>query len=67
MEIYQIDPKKPNFLLIVALFCATILVVFVLAWIFVHSDASHLGLRHHNAHPTSQLSLPGSPSPATAA
>jgi hypothetical protein len=58
MEIEQIKPKKPNFLLIVALFCVTILLIFVLAWCFLDFDSGHLGLRHHTQHPTSRLEIP---------
>jgi hypothetical protein len=55
MEIEQTRPNGPNFLLIVGLFCVTILVIFVLALLFVHFDGKHLTFRHHSAHPTSQL------------
>jgi hypothetical protein len=58
MEIEQTRPNKPNFLLIVILFCATILVIFVLAYFFVDFEGGHLNFRRHHAHPTSQLILP---------
>ena len=58
MEIEQIKPNKPNFLLIVILFFVTILVVFVLAYFFVDFEGGHLNFRHHTQHPTSQLALP---------
>jgi hypothetical protein len=58
MEIEQLPPEKPNFLLILILACATILVLFIVAYIFVRSDSGHLGFRHHRAHPTSQLVMP---------
>jgi hypothetical protein len=58
MELEQTLPKKPNFLLILGLFCATILVVFALALIFLDVEGGHLTFRHHTAHPTSQLELP---------
>ncbi len=58
MEIEQTLPKKPNFLLILGLFCVTILVVFALALTFLEVDKGHLGLRHHDRHPTSRLILP---------
>jgi hypothetical protein len=58
MEIEQTLPKKPNFLLILGLFCVTILVIFALALTFLEVDKGHLGLRHHSAHPTSQLVMP---------
>jgi hypothetical protein len=60
MEIEQISPKQPNFLLIVLLSCATILVIFVIALFFVHFDGKHLTFRGHHPHPTSQL-LPVKP------
>ncbi len=59
MEIEQTLPKKPNFLLVLGLFCVTILVVFALALTFLKMDGGHLTLRHHTKHPTSQLALPG--------
>jgi hypothetical protein len=62
MEIEQLPPNKPNFLLILALFGATILVIFVLAYFFVDFDGGHLSFRHHGKHPTSQLVLPQAPS-----
>jgi hypothetical protein len=58
MEIEQKLPNGPNFGLIVGLFCATILVVFVLALIFVRFDGKHLTFRGHRQHPTSQLIRP---------
>ena len=64
MEIEQTSPKQPNFGLVVGLFCATLLIVFVLALFFVHFDGKHLTFRNHSAHPTSQLLLP-TPNQAT--
>lgn len=61
MEIEQINGKKPNFLLVLILFCATILGMFVLAYIFLHFDGKHITFRHHDAHPTSRLILPSHP------
>jgi hypothetical protein len=58
MEIEQTLPKKPNFLLILGLFCVTILVIFALALTFLKVDGGHITLRHHAQHPTSQLALP---------
>lgn len=58
MEIEQIDPKKPNFTLILILFCVSLLVIILLAYLFVDFDGKHLTFRHHRAHPTSQLLLP---------
>jgi len=67
MEIEQLPPKQPNFLLIVILFGLSILVIFVLAYFFVSFDGKHLTFRHHPAHPTSQLILPLHSSPTTLA
>jgi len=58
MEIEQILPKKPNFLLILGLFCVTILVIFALALTFLDVEKGHLSLRHHDQHPTSRLVSP---------
>jgi hypothetical protein len=58
MDIEQHAPNGPNFGLIVGLFCATLLILFVLALFFVHFDGKHLTFRHHNAHPNSQLVFP---------
>jgi hypothetical protein len=60
MQIEQIAPKKPNFLLILILFGSSILIIFLLALIFLHFDKRHLGLRHNDAHPSSRLVLPSS-------
>lgn len=60
MEIEQTLPKKPNFLLILALFCITILIVFVLALTFLDVEGGHIRLRHHDRHPTSELRFPSS-------
>jgi hypothetical protein len=59
MDIEQKYPKQPNFLLIVGLFCVTILVIFVLAYLFVDFDGKHLTFHHRRAHPTSELVMPG--------
>lgn len=61
MDIEQVRPNKPNFLLILGLFCGVILVLFVLALLFLHVDAGHIAFRHHSAHPTSFLQLPFAP------
>jgi hypothetical protein len=60
MQVEQLPPNKPNFLLILILFCASLLVIFVIAWFFLDFNSGHLGLRHHTHHPTSQLALPPS-------
>jgi hypothetical protein len=59
-DIEQHAPNGPNFGLIVGIFCATLLIIFVLALFFVHFDGKHLTFRHRNGHPNSQLVLPAS-------
>jgi hypothetical protein len=61
MQIEQVKPNKPNFGLILGLFCATLIVIFVLALLFLDFEGGHLTFRHHSRHPTSQLLLPASP------
>jgi len=58
MELEQLPPNKPNFLLILILFGVAILAIFILAYLFVDFDGKHLTFRHHPAHPTSQLIQP---------
>jgi hypothetical protein len=60
MEIEQVKPNKPNFLLIVILFCVSLLVLLLLAVLFLDVEGGHIHLRHHTQHPTSQLVLPAS-------
>ncbi len=64
MEIEQLPPHKPNFLLILILFVVAILVIFVVAYFFVDFDGKHLTFRHHTAHHTSQLIVPAPPTPS---
>jgi hypothetical protein len=61
----QEPPEKPNFLLIVLLFGATIIVVFVIAYFVLHWGGARLVPKHHNKNPTSQLVLPAQPRPAS--
>ena len=63
MNVEQLPPNRPNFLLILVLFAVSIILIFVLAWFFIRGNANHLGFRHHSAHPTSQLVLPSAPGP----
>lgn len=58
MQVEQLPPNKPKFLLILILFCASILVIFLLAWIFLHFNSSNLRLRHQVHEPHSQLIMP---------
>jgi hypothetical protein len=60
MDIEQKYPNKPNFGLVVGLAGAAMLVIFVLALVFLQIENGHLTLRHHSAHPTSQLVMPQS-------
>lgn len=57
-DIEQHAPKQVNIGLILGLFCAVILVTFVLAYFFIDFDGKHLSFRHRHAHPTSKLVLP---------
>jgi hypothetical protein len=61
MEIEQVKPNKPNFLLIVGIFCASLIVIFILVLIFLNANRRHLGFRHHTANPNATLTLPGIP------
>jgi hypothetical protein len=58
MDIEQVNPQKPNFILILALFCVTILAIFVLAYFFIDFEGGHLTFKHHQRHPTSMLVMP---------
>ncbi len=58
MDIEQLPPNQPNFLLVVILSGVALVVIFILAIVFVHFDGKHLTFRHHHANPTSQLVLP---------
>ncbi len=64
MEIEQLPPKQPNFLLVVLLFGGALIVIFILALFFLRFDGKHLTFRHRQAHPTSQLVLPNTATPA---
>jgi hypothetical protein len=69
MEIEQLPPKRPNFLLIVVLSSAFMLVVFGLALAFVHFDGRHLhfGDRHNRDQAHAILLPPPAPSSYRAA
>jgi hypothetical protein len=66
MEIEQRPPNQPKFLLIVLLFAASLIVIFIIAYFLLDWDAGGLLPKHHPRHPTSQLVLPG-PSSSTLA
>jgi len=53
-EVFQIAPKKPNFLLILILSGATLIVLFLAAYVLFSDEGKKLipGL-HPNQHPTS--------------
>jgi hypothetical protein len=51
MDIEQLSPNKPNFPLIVALFCVTILILLGVGYWFLHRDAGKL-LPKGNPHAT---------------
>jgi hypothetical protein len=58
MEIEQVSPNKPNFLLVVVLSGVVLIGLFILAYLFIDFDGNHLTFRHHHAHPTSRYVLP---------
>jgi len=55
-EIFEVSPKKPNFLLILVLAGVTLIVLFVGAYLLLSDSGKKLlpGL-HPDAHPTSYL------------
>jgi hypothetical protein len=55
MELEQRPPNRPNFLLIVGLFCAAIVVIFILAYFFVAKEGKHL---FHRSPPTVSQRMP---------
>jgi hypothetical protein len=63
LEIEQRPPNQPNFLLIVLLFLAAIVVILVLAYLFLDFEGGHIHLRHRQSGYASQLSLPNSAGP----
>jgi len=66
IQLEQLPPNKPSFLLVVLLFAATIIIVFIIAIFFLHLDRGRL-FHHSTKHSTSQLILPAAgPKPATA-
>jgi tellurite resistance protein TehA-like permease len=63
-DIEQVRPNKPNFLLVVLLSGATLVVLFVIAYFVLHWEGTRLVPKHHSKNPTSQLVLPATPRPA---
>lgn len=51
----QVKPNKPNFRLVLVLFCVTILAVLVLALVFVKVDGKHLSLGHRSQHSSTSV------------
>jgi len=66
LQIEQYPPNKPNFLLVVLLACAVLLVIFVLAYLFVDFEGGHIHIRHRHANPNAQLIRPALDSTAIA-
>jgi len=58
MDIEQLPPNKPNFLLIVLMSVGVLLLLFVVAYFTVRWDGQHLTFRHHSAEPHSQVIMP---------
>jgi hypothetical protein len=60
-EVFNTLPKKPNFLLVVVLAGATMLILFVAAFLLLSDTGKKLlpGL-HPDPHPTSYLVMPAS-------
>ena len=54
-NIEQQPPNRPNFMLILVLFGATIIAVFVIAYFVLDWDAGGLLPKRHAKHPSSQL------------
>ena len=54
-NIEQRPPNRPNFMLVLVLFGATIIAVFVIAYFVLDWDAGGLLPKRHAKHPTSQL------------
>jgi hypothetical protein len=64
----QQPPNKPNFLLVVLIAGATVIVIFIVAILVLHLDGSRFGRHSFRKQPTSQLVLPDSvPTPARTA
>jgi hypothetical protein len=66
LQIEQYPPNKPNFLLVVLLACAVLLVFFVLAYLFVDFEGGHIHIRHRHANPNAWLLRPANNSSARA-
>ena len=62
LQLEQVRPNKPNFLLVVLLSAGLLTLLFILAIFFLHLDASKL-FKRHPKEPTSQLVLPSPSAP----
>ena len=58
MEIEQLPPNKPNFLLVVLLAMGVLILLFVLAYFFISFEGNRIHIRHRHANPNAQLVLP---------
>ena len=58
MQIEQYPPNKPNFLLVVLLACAVLLIFFVLAYFFIDFEGGHIKIRRRHVNPNAWLILP---------
>ncbi len=56
-DIEQTKPNKPNFGLVVGLFCVTLLTVLVLALFFLKFDGKHVTFRHRASQPNSSITV----------
>jgi len=61
----QEPPERPNFFLVVILFGATIIIVFLVAYFVLDWGGTRLVPRHHDKHPSSRLVLPLPPQQAS--
>jgi hypothetical protein len=58
MKLEQQPPNRPNFLMVVLIAGATIIVIFIIAIFVLHVDGGRLTGQRFRRHPTSQLMLP---------
>jgi hypothetical protein len=63
IQLEQYPPNQPNFLTVVLLFAAALIVIFILAIFFLHLDRGKL-FRHLRSQPASQLVLPAAARPS---
>jgi hypothetical protein len=57
LQLEQVRPNKPSFLLVVILAGVALIILFIVAIFVLHLDAGKL-FNHHRTHPASQLVLP---------